>query len=101
MARFSLTFTRDGDCRLAKVIIFTKHDNSNIIHDSVRAGALGYVLKSDAQRLLVTAIDTVAQQAVLLHGRGLGSVACLSDQKEQEPAERARTRRGTAHRGRS
>src|SRR6476659_10469079 len=43
------------------VLIFTMHDNSNLIHQLLRAGAMGYVLKSDAQRLLVTAIDTVAQ----------------------------------------
>jgi len=37
------------------------HDNYFVIGDSLRAGALGYVLKSDAQRLLVTAIDSAAQ----------------------------------------
>src|SRR6185436_17126906 len=41
------------------VIIFTVHDNNIIMHASLQAGALGYVLKSHAQRLLVTAIDTV------------------------------------------
>ena len=43
------------------VLIFTMHDNSNLIHDLLQAGALGYVLKTDIQRLLVSAIDTVAQ----------------------------------------
>ena len=51
-----------------EVIIFTMHDNNIIIHDSLRAGALGYVLKSDAQRLLVTAIDTVAQHKPFFTG---------------------------------
>ena len=50
------------------VIIFTMHDNNTIIHDSLQAGALGYVLKSDAQRLLVTAIDTVAQHKPFFTG---------------------------------
>ena len=50
------------------VIIFTMHDNNNIIHASLQAGALGYVLKSDAQRLLVTAIDTVAQHKPFFMG---------------------------------
>ena len=50
------------------VIIFTMHDNNNIIHASLQAGALGYVLKSDAQRLLVTAIDTVAQHKPFFTG---------------------------------
>jgi DNA-binding NarL/FixJ family response regulator len=51
-----------------EVIIFTMHDNNIIIHDSVRAGAFAYVLKSDAQRLLVTAIDTVAQHKPFFMG---------------------------------
>jgi DNA-binding NarL/FixJ family response regulator len=44
------------------VLIFTMHDSNNLIHQLLRAGAMGYVLKSDAQRLLVTAIDSVAQR---------------------------------------
>ena len=44
------------------VLIFTMHDSDNLIHQLLRAGAMGYVLKSDAQRLLVTAIDSVAQR---------------------------------------
>src|SRR4030095_2311564 len=50
------------------VIIFTMHDNNNIIHDSLRAGALGYILKSDEQRLLVRAIDLVAQHKPFFTG---------------------------------
>jgi DNA-binding NarL/FixJ family response regulator len=50
------------------VIIFTTHDSNIIIHASLQAGALGYVLKSDAQRLLVTAIDTVAQHKPFFAG---------------------------------
>jgi DNA-binding NarL/FixJ family response regulator len=50
------------------VIIFTMHDQNNIIYDSLHAGALGYVLKSDAQRLLMAAIDTVAQHKPFFTG---------------------------------
>ena len=50
------------------VLIFTMHENNFAISDSLRAGALGYVLKSDAQRLLVTAIDTVAQHKPFFTG---------------------------------
>jgi DNA-binding NarL/FixJ family response regulator len=50
------------------VLIFTMHDSNFVIRDSVRAGALGYVLKSDAQRLLVTAIDSVAQHKPFFAG---------------------------------
>jgi DNA-binding NarL/FixJ family response regulator len=50
------------------VIIFTMHEHNTIIYDSVQAGALGYVLKSDGQRLLVEAIDTVAQHKPFFTG---------------------------------
>ena len=43
-----------------EVIIFTMHEHNNLIRDLLRAGALGYLLKSDAKRLLITAIETVA-----------------------------------------
>ena len=51
------------------MIIFTMHDNNIIIHDLLHAGALGYVLKSDARRLLLAAIDTVAQHKPFFTGR--------------------------------
>jgi len=50
------------------VLIFTMHDNCNLIHDLLQAGALGYVLKTDIQRLLVSAIDTVAQHKPFFTG---------------------------------
>ena len=53
------------------VLIFTMHDNSNLIHDLLQAGALGYVLKSDIQRLLVSAIDTVAQHKPFFTGTAI------------------------------
>jgi DNA-binding NarL/FixJ family response regulator len=43
-----------------EVIIFTMHDNDILIHDLLKAGALGYLLKSDAKSLLLTAVETVA-----------------------------------------
>lgn len=44
-----------------EVLIFTMHDNEKLIRDVLAAGALGYVLKSDAARHLVSAVETVAQ----------------------------------------
>ena len=51
-----------------EVIIFTMHDNNNVISDLLKAGALGYLLKSDAQRLLLTAVETVAQHKPFFTG---------------------------------
>jgi DNA-binding NarL/FixJ family response regulator len=51
-----------------EVIIFTMHDNNSLIHDLLRAGALGYLLKSDAKRLLLTAVETVAEHKPFFTG---------------------------------
>jgi DNA-binding NarL/FixJ family response regulator len=44
------------------------HDNNSLIHDLLRAGALGYLLKSDAKRLLLTAVETVAEHKPFFTG---------------------------------
>jgi DNA-binding NarL/FixJ family response regulator len=44
-----------------EILIFTMHDNEKLIRDVLAAGALGYVLKSDAARHLVNAVEAVAQ----------------------------------------
>ena len=51
-----------------EVIIFTAHDNDGLIHDLFKAGALGYLLKSDAKRLLLTAVETVADHKPFFTG---------------------------------
>jgi DNA-binding NarL/FixJ family response regulator len=51
-----------------EVIIFTMHDSNSLIHDLLKAGALGYVLKSDAHRLLLTAVETVAEHKPFFSG---------------------------------
>jgi DNA-binding NarL/FixJ family response regulator len=54
--------TRQIRSRLPKteVLIFTMHDNERLIDDLLRAGAKGYVLKSDAKAELLAAIDSLA-----------------------------------------
>ena len=51
-----------------EVIIFTMHDNYNLIQDLLQAGALGYLLKSDAKHLLLTAVETVAEHKPFFTG---------------------------------
>jgi DNA-binding NarL/FixJ family response regulator len=54
--------TRQIRSRLPKteVLIFTMHDNERLIDDLLRAGAKGFVLKSDAKAELLAAIDSLA-----------------------------------------
>jgi DNA-binding NarL/FixJ family response regulator len=43
-----------------EVLIFTMHDNETLIQDVMKAGARGYLLKSDATRDLMAAIEALA-----------------------------------------
>ena len=67
------------------VLIFTMHDSNFVIRDSVRAGALGYVLKSDAQRLLVTAVESVAQHKPFYTGRASAALHAVQTKGSKSP----------------
>ncbi len=42
-----------------QVLIFTMHHTETMVHDLLEAGARGYLLKSDAERHIVTAVETL------------------------------------------
>jgi DNA-binding NarL/FixJ family response regulator len=44
----------------AEVLIFTMHDSETLIQELLKAGARGYLLKSDAKRHLIAAIEALA-----------------------------------------
>jgi DNA-binding NarL/FixJ family response regulator len=54
--------TRQIRARLPRteVLIFTMHDNETLIEELLKAGAKGYLLKSDARRHLIAAIEALA-----------------------------------------
>ena len=54
--------TRQIRARLPRteVLIFTMHDNETLIRDLLAAGARGFLLKSDAKRFLLEAIESLA-----------------------------------------
>ena len=43
-----------------EVLIFTMYDNDGLIEDLIKVGARGYLLKSDANRHLIDAIDALS-----------------------------------------
>ena len=45
----------------AKVLVLTLHDSDRLIHEVLSAGASGFVLKSDAARDLVAAVEALRQ----------------------------------------
>lgn len=53
-------------CRTARVIMYTMHNNKHYIIRSLKAGALGYMLKSDKTEELVTAIRNVSAYRIHL-----------------------------------
>jgi DNA-binding NarL/FixJ family response regulator len=52
-----------------EVLIFTMHDSDALMREALQAGARGYVLKSDAQRYLVTAVESLAAHRPFFTGR--------------------------------
>jgi DNA-binding NarL/FixJ family response regulator len=49
-----------------KVLLLTLHSSSEFVRTAFRAGARGYVLKSDAQKELVRALDVVLGEGTYL-----------------------------------
>jgi DNA-binding NarL/FixJ family response regulator len=44
-----------------EALMFTMHDEEEVVRDALGAGAIGYVLKSDGGRELVTAVEALAR----------------------------------------
>lgn len=52
-------------CKLApetQVLILSIHENEQLVHEVLEAGARGYVLKSDAGRDLIAAVESLCQR---------------------------------------
>jgi DNA-binding NarL/FixJ family response regulator len=52
-----------------EVLIFTMHETDEIMRDILAAGAKGYLLKSDARRLLIAAIESLAAHQPFFTGK--------------------------------
>ena len=52
-----------------EVLIFTMHGSEPLIRELLEAGARGYLLKSDARRFLITAVETLARHQPFFTGR--------------------------------
>jgi DNA-binding NarL/FixJ family response regulator len=44
----------------AEVLIFTMHDTATLVREVLEAGARGFLLKSDAKRFLMAAVESLA-----------------------------------------
>jgi DNA-binding NarL/FixJ family response regulator len=52
-----------------EILIFSMHESEELIRDVLAAGARGYLLKSDASRQLVPAVETLARHQPFFSGR--------------------------------
>ena len=52
-----------------EVLIFTMHGSEPLIRELLEAGARGYLLKSDARRFLISAVETLARHQPFFTGR--------------------------------
>ena len=51
---------------LTEVLIFTMHDTPRMVREVLAAGARGYVLKSDAARHLISAVEALSEHRLYL-----------------------------------
>lgn len=52
-----------------EVLIFTMHESEPLIRELLEAGARGYLLKSDARRFLIAAVEALARHQPFFTGR--------------------------------
>src|SRR5687768_206317 len=57
-----------------EVLVLTMHRSEELARDALRAGARGYIMKSDADEHLITAVDTLRQHQPFLTSTVTGFV---------------------------
>jgi DNA-binding NarL/FixJ family response regulator len=57
-----------------EVLVLTMHHSEELARDALRAGARGYIMKSDADENLITAVDTLRQHKPFLTSTVTGFV---------------------------
>ena len=84
--------TRQIRSRLSRVeiLIFTMHDTDALVRDVLESGARGFLLKSDASRFLISAVETLADHKPFFTGKV--SEALLESFLLQRAKARARER---------
>ena len=74
-----------------EILIFTMHDTDALVRDVLEAGARGFLLKSDASRFLISAVETLADHKPFFTGKV--SEALLESFLLKKPSEGALTGR--------
>ncbi|RDI57222.1 response regulator [Microvirga subterranea] len=58
----------------SEVLVFTMHDDDNVIREALQAGIRGYLLKADARSHLVEAVETLARHEAYISGKVSGAL---------------------------
>jgi DNA-binding NarL/FixJ family response regulator len=81
------------DCPESKVLVLTVHDSDPLIREVLDAGARGYVLKADAGRDLVAALEALRRNKTFFTAKVAQTVLDGYLRRDFEPAE-VNTRKG-------
>lgn len=57
------------NCPQTEVLILTMHDNDRLVREVLAAGARSFIMKSDASRLLIQAVDSLLHHKPFFTGR--------------------------------
>src|SRR5205823_12776971 len=84
-----------------KVLVLTMHESEQVVREVLNAGAHGYVLKSDADRDLVDALETIEQGKTFYASKVsqmvLGAYMHRQPGAEEEEEDRKSTRLNSSH----
>lgn len=73
----------------SEILMVTQHDSPQMMREAMRAGARGYVVKSDAARDLLTAVETVGQHRFFSAHQEAIEEAERAEQSQTTPANEA------------
>ncbi len=80
------------EARGTKVLIITMHESDPLIREVLDAGAKGYILKSDAGRDIVTAVEALRRNKTFFTSK-VAQIVLEGYLKKEQPAEDCRSRR--------
>jgi len=71
-----------------KVLVLTMHQSEEVVAEVLKAGARGYVLKSDADQNLIAAVEALLQHQTFLTSGVTGSLLSVAPGRDLTPRER-------------
>jgi DNA-binding NarL/FixJ family response regulator len=74
-----------------EILILTMHQSDDLVHQVVEAGARGYILKDEADRVLLAAVDALRQHKPYFSNR-ISSAAVASEPDSPDSSKSSRSR---------